>query len=29
MLPLHFLEDENLEPPLLAKEGMVPTITWT
>ncbi len=29
MLPLHFLEDENLAPPLLAKEGIVPTITWT
>ena len=29
LLPLKFLERENLAPPVLAKEGMVPTITWT
>lgn len=29
LLPLHYLEDENLLPPLFAKEGLVPTVTWT
>ena len=29
MLPLDFLSEENLQPPTLAKEGIVPTVTWT
>ena len=29
MLPLDFLKDENLLPSTFAKEGIVPTVTWT
>ena len=29
LLPLHYLENEYLSPSLLAKEGLVPTKTWT
>jgi hypothetical protein len=29
LLPLHYLEDVNLLPPLFAKEGLVPIVTWT
>ena len=29
LLPLRFLEDENLAPPVFAKEGLVPSMTWT
>ena len=29
LLPLHYLEEENLFPNIFAKEGLVPTITWT
>ncbi len=29
LLPLSFLEEENLAPPTFTKEGLVPSITWT
>nr|XP_040569345.1 LOW QUALITY PROTEIN: phospholipase D1-like [Lepeophtheirus salmonis] len=29
MLPLQFLEHEDLRPPALTKEGLVPSVTWT
>ena len=29
LLPLLYLENENLSPSVFVKEGMVPTITWT
>ena len=29
LLPLNYLKDVNLLPSVFAKEGLVPTITWT
>ncbi|CAB4065035.1 PLD1_2 [Lepeophtheirus salmonis] len=29
MLPLQFLEHEDLRPPALTNEGLVPSVTWT